>query len=176
MRQATASRVGAVSDYVQSSFESFMATEYARVLAFARATVGSWPEAEDLTQEAFLVAYRRWEDVAEYERPDAFVRRVIANKQVSGVRRRVRESAALLRLRPVEVVEPDVGDPAFWDAVRRLPVRQRQVVALHYLDDRSVADIATVLAIAEGTVKAHLHAARHALATALGEDIDEEGS
>ena len=163
-----------VSDYVPGSFESFMATEYPRVLAFARATTGSWSEAEDLAQEAFLVAYRRWDDVAGYERPDGFVRRVIANKQVSGVRRRVREAAALQRLRPVDTVDTvdaDVGDPAFWHAVRRLPVRQRQVVALHYLDDRSVADIATVLAIAEGTVKAHLHAARHALAAALEEDV-----
>lgn len=160
-----------MSDYVPGSFESFMAAEYPRVLAFARATTGSWTEAEDLAQEAFLVAYRRWSDIGAYDRPDAFVRRVIANKQVSGVRRRVREAAALQRLRPVQAVDADIGDPAFWQAVRRLPVRQRQVVALHYLDDRSVADIATVLAIAEGTVKAHLHAARQSLAAALEEDV-----
>ena len=176
MRQATASRVGAVSDYVQVSFESFMAAEYPRVLAFARATTGSWSEAEDLTQEAFLAAYRKWREVAEYERPDAFVRRVVANKQVSGVRRRVRESAALERLRPVDAIDAEEADPAFWHAVRRLPVRQRHVVALRYLDDRSVADIAAVLGIAEGTVKAHLHAARQRLAAVLGADIDEEGS
>ena len=175
MRQATASRVGAVSDYVQGSFESFMAAEYPRVLAFARATTGSWAEAEDLTQEAFLAAYRKWGDVADYERPDAFVRRVIANKQVSGVRRRVRETAALQRLRPVDVVDAESADPAFWLAVRRLPIRQRQVVALHYIDDRSVADIAAVLAVAEGTVKAHLHSARRRLAAVLGAEIDEEG-
>ena len=170
MRQATADRVGAVSDYVQGTFESFMAREYGRVLAFARAITGGWAEAEDLTQEAFLAAYRRWADISTYERPDAFVRRVIANKQVSGLRRRVREVAAFQRLRPVDVVETETADPTFWSAVSRLPVRQRQVVALHYLDDRSVTDIATVLAIAEGTVKAHLHAARHSLAAALEEE------
>src|SRR4051794_20983180 len=153
-----------------------MAREHPRVLAFARATTGSWSEAEDLTQDAFLVAYRRWTEIGSYERPDAFVRRVIANKQVSGVRRRVRELRALQRLDGRRVVDADDADPDFWDAVLRLPMRQRQVIALHYLDDRSVADIATVLEIAEGTVKAHLHAARHALAAQLGDDVDEEGS
>jgi RNA polymerase sigma-70 factor, ECF subfamily len=172
--KTVADRAGPVSDYVERSFEAFMVDEYAHALAFARATTGSWSEAEDLTQEAFLAAYRRWDDVSSYERPGAFVRRVIANQQVSGVRRRVREASALDRAVREEATDAEVADPDFWRAVRRLPLRQRQVVALHYLDDRSVADIAVVLDIAEGTVKAHLHAARHALGRQLGNEIEEE--
>jgi DNA-directed RNA polymerase specialized sigma24 family protein len=42
------------------------------------------------------------------------------------------------------------------------------VVALHYVDDRAVADIAVILGCAEGTVKAHLHQARQSLARTLG--------
>jgi RNA polymerase sigma-70 factor (ECF subfamily) len=57
--------------------------------------------------------------------------------------------------------------------VRALPPRQAQVVALHYVEDRSVADIAAVLGTAEGTIKAHLFKARAALAAALGV-TDEE--
>jgi RNA polymerase sigma-70 factor, ECF subfamily len=163
-----------VTDYVQRSFERFMAEEYTRALAFARATSGDWSEAEDLTQEAFLAAYRKWGEVARYERPDAFVRRVIANRQVSGVRRRVRHDSILHLTSTDETSDGDLADPGFWAAMRQLPVRQRQVVALHYLDDRSVADIAAVLAIAEGTVKAHLHAARQSLARLLGDEIDDE--
>ena len=56
--------------------------------------------------------------------------------------------------------------------MRALPRRQAQVVALFYVDDRSVADIALVLECAEGTVKAHLHKARGALAVALDPDPD----
>ncbi|MEN3271865.1 MAG: polymerase sigma-70 factor, subfamily [Actinomycetota bacterium] len=161
-------------DYLAPSFEQFVADEYGRVLAFARASTHGWSEAEDLTQEAFLAAYRKWSEVSRFERPDAFVRRVVANRSVSGVRRRVREAAAVRRLDQSSVIDTDGLDPAFWAAVGRLPIRQRHVVALHYLEDRSVADIAALLDIAEGTVKAHLHAARHSLAKTLHADIEEE--
>ena len=45
----------------------------------------------------------------------------------------------------------------FWHAVRRLPKRQAQAVALHYLEDASVAEIAAIMGCAENTVKVHLH-------------------
>jgi RNA polymerase sigma-70 factor (ECF subfamily) len=67
------------------------------------------------------------------------------------------------------------GDSAaFWDTVRSLPRRQAQVVALHYLEDRPVAEIAEILGIAAGTVKKHLFDGRHALARALGLDEEDE--
>jgi RNA polymerase sigma-70 factor (ECF subfamily) len=163
-----------VTDYVQRSFERFMAEEWGGALGFARAVTGSWSEAEDLTQEAFVAAYRKWSEVARYERPEAFLRRVIANQQVSGVRRQIRKASRMHLAATPEVTESRLADPEFWDAIRQLPVRQRQVVALHYLDDRSVSDIALVLEVAEGTVKAHLHAARHALARLLGDEIEDE--
>ena len=151
-----------------------MAGEYGRALAFARAISRDWSEAEDLTQEAFLAAFRSWSDVARYERPDAFVRRVIANKQVSGVRRRVRAEAVAHLAATRERADADVGDADFWEAVRQLPPRQRHVIALRYVDDLSVAEIAGVLEIAEGTVKAHLHGARRTLARLLGDDVDAD--
>jgi RNA polymerase sigma-70 factor (ECF subfamily) len=60
----------------------------------------------------------------------------------------------------------------FWDAVRSLPRRQAHVVALFYLEDRPVAEIAQILEIAQGTVKKHLFDGRQALARRLG--LDEE--
>jgi DNA-directed RNA polymerase specialized sigma24 family protein len=58
--------------------------------------------------------------------------------------------------------------------VRALPARQAQVTALAYAEDRSIAEIAVMLDIAEGTVKAVLHRARGNLAKVLKLD-DEEG-
>jgi RNA polymerase sigma-70 factor, ECF subfamily len=58
--------------------------------------------------------------------------------------------------------------------VRALPRRQAQVVALHYLEDRPVAEIADALGIASGTVKKHLHDGRRELARRL--ELEEGGA
>ena len=56
--------------------------------------------AEDIAQDAFLAAHRDWERVGRYDKPGAWVRRVVANLSVSLVRTRVREARALARLKP----------------------------------------------------------------------------
>ena len=53
-----------------------------------------------------------------------------------------------------------------------LPPRQAQVVALHYLFDLSVDDVAATLEVSPGTVKVHLSRARASLARAYG--LEEE--
>jgi RNA polymerase sigma-70 factor (ECF subfamily) len=58
----------------------------------------------------------------------------------------------------------------FWSAVRSLPKRQAQALALHYLEDRPVAEIAEILQCSPNTVKVHLHKGRAGLATRLGLD------
>jgi len=52
--------------------------------------------------------------------------------------------------------------------VRKLPDRQAQAVALYYLEDCSVAEIALALGCAEATVRVHLHRGRQTLGRALG--------
>ena len=87
------------------------------------------------------------------------------------MRKRRSEATALVRVafgeRPaLTEISADGGE--FWDAVRSLPRRQAQVVALFYLEDRPVAEIAEILEIAPGTVKKHLFDGRQALARLLG--------
>ena len=72
------------------------------------------------------------------------------------------------RRAPAEPLPADYE--AFWAEVRRLPRRQAQVVALHYIYDLGIAEIATTLECAEGTVKAHLSRGRTALSSRLGEE------
>lgn len=151
-------------------FEDLYRRDYRRLVALAYGLSGSRSAAEELVQEAFLAAHRRWDEIGAYDEPAAWVRRVVVNRAVSVVRRRVAEGLALARLgarRPLPATLPE-HDEAVWRAVRALPRRQSQVVALHYVDDLAVADIASILGCAEGTVKAHLHQARRSLATALG--------
>ena len=159
-------------EVLNPSFDEFFAAEYRRVVGLAVALCGRRATAEELAQDAFVKAYQRWAVVSTYDDPGAWVRRVVANLATSSLRRRFREARALGRLAtrrpaPVELV---LEDGAFWAAVRRLPRRQAQCIALHYLEDRSTAEVAAVLGISEATVRVHLHRARIELATTLGEE------
>ena len=152
------------------AFEDFYVREFPAVVGLAYALSGSRWAAEDLAQEAFLAAHRDWTRVGSYEQPGAWVRRVVANLSVSAFRRRAIETKALARL-AISQAEPlpdlAAGDPEFWATVRGLPRRQAQVVALFYLEDRSVAQIADILGMTAGTVKRHLYDARRTLARRL---------
>jgi RNA polymerase sigma-70 factor, ECF subfamily len=124
------------------------------------------PLAADLTQEAFLRAHRDWTGVREMESPGGWVRRVAMNLARSRLRRLRSEALYRARLRPPTETASAPSEPeseAFWEEVRRLPTRQAQTMALRYIDDLSVAQIAGVMGIAEGTVKALLHQGRERL-------------
>lgn len=151
------------------TFEDLFRKEYPSVVALAFALSGSRWVAEELAQEAFIAAHRNWSRIAGYDQPGAWVRRVVTNLATSAIRRRIVEAKALVRLGIGERHrEPQRElDMEFWEAVRALPRRQSQVVALHYLEDLSVAEVAEVLATAPGTVKKHLYDGRKELARRL---------
>jgi RNA polymerase sigma-70 factor (ECF subfamily) len=148
-------------------YAAFYRRELRSLVALA-AAIGGADRAEELAQEAMLRAHQEWDRISRYERPGAWVRRVTINLATSSRRRRRTEALALQRVgsrRTLDVPPPEVE--AFWSLVRTLPDRQRAAVALHYLDDLSVADIADAMGCAEGTAKAHLHKGRLALAAHL---------
>ncbi|HLF43567.1 MAG TPA: sigma-70 family RNA polymerase sigma factor [Acidimicrobiia bacterium] len=154
------------------SFPSFYASEIRSVIGLAYALSGSRAAAEDLAQEAFSAAFVRWDRVAVYDNPGAFVRRVVANRSVSLFRRQLREAKAMVRLsnsRQHYVSEPDLPSPAaeLWAAVRTLPKRQAQVVALHYLDGLSLTEVGSVLGVSKDSANTHLRRARQTLAEQL---------
>ena len=157
-------------------FPTFTRREYGAVLALVIAVHGS-RDAEDIVQEAFLRAQTRWDHLAETGFAALWIRRVALNLAVSRWRRWKAESAALSRLgsrrdHPEVVISAPAEE--VWDAVRRLPGRQAQVIALRYLEDRSVAQIAQLLDVAEGSVRASLHQGRRRLAQRLGEPMGDE--
>ena len=158
----------------RASFDEFYAAELPRLVALARGLAPAHV-AEDVAQEAMLVAFRRWRELDDLERPDLWVRRTCANIAVSQFRRRMVELRVTARLAgrrqaPVELSEPSED---FWDAVRSLPRRQAQAVALRFVYDMPVADIAATLGTSEGTVKHHLRRGRRALALTLGVSKEE---
>ena len=156
---------------LRSSFEAFYLREFPAMVTLAYAVSRSRMAAEDLAQEAMIRANRNWDRISTYDKPGAWVRRVTYNLAVSALRRTAAEVRARVRLgddRP-PLPEPDEGpDERLWDAVRKLPARQRAAVVLYYVEERSMREISDVLGCSEATAKAHVAKARRALAAALG--------
>lgn len=154
-------------------FTAFYRRELPALVALAAAIAGT-AAAEEVAQEALLRAHRDWARIEQYDKPGAWVRRVAINLATSSRRRRSSEQRALARAaqrRQLDAPPPEVEE--LWALVRELPQRQAAAVALHYLEDLSIADIAAALGCAEGTAKAHLHKGRHTLASRLRHQEDD---
>lgn len=156
------------------SFDAFYRREYRPLLRLAWSLTGRRDLGEELVQEVMLTVHQRWERVRRYESPGGFARRVLLNDARSFARRRGAERRAVDRLAPGAPAPAPAPPPGedFWSALRALPERQAQAVALHYLEDRPVAEIAQVLGIATNTVKVHLHRGRITLAATLPKPED----
>lgn len=68
--------------------------------------------------------------------------------------------------------EPSVADPSadvmvFWGLVRELPMRPRRAVVLHFAGERTMAEIASILRVPEGTVRSDIARARAVITEAL---------
>jgi RNA polymerase sigma-70 factor, ECF subfamily len=140
----------------------------------AAAVLGSRQEAEDVAQEAFARALARWSRLGSYDLPEAWVRRVALRLAVDSgrrVRRAVRVSIKMAAQRhpPPQETADALPFTALGDALKRLPLRERQVVALYYLADMAVEEIARECGLAVGTVKGRLAAARRHLEQELRE-------
>ncbi len=166
----------AVDVVIPGAFDAFYTWEFPRLVDLAYALSGSRLAAEDLAQDAMVTAHRQWDRIGQLDRPGAWVRRVVLNNAASLYHRRRAELRAIARLAPLRGAPPAALDSEFdhvWRAVRRLPRRQAQAVALFYLAELTIAECAQEMQCAENTVKAHLHQARRSLARRLrleGED------
>ena len=157
------------------AFDDYYRRDYRSLVGLAFVITGDHGTAEDLVQDALTAAHRNWSKISGYDKPGAWVRRVLVNRSTSRFRKLASETKATLRLRqePEELIEPSDPNIEVWNAVRAIPKRQAQVIALHYWDDQTLAQIADILECGTETVKTHLKRARKSLAATLGEQFDD---
>jgi RNA polymerase sigma-70 factor (ECF subfamily) len=159
-------------------FEEFYAANYGKVAALVAAVLGDRHEADDVAQEAFARALARWPRVSGYELPEAWVRQVAMRLAIDSTRRlrRMLRNMPLLRA-AARPAEPEPGDSlaftALGRALSRIPMREREVIVLHYVADLSVEQIAHDRNIPAGTVKARLASGRRRLELGLAQDHEE---
>ena len=149
---------------------------YRRLVGQLYGVCGDLAEAEEVVAEAFARAVQHERTFMRLDNPEAWLRTVAVNVS----RTRHRRSRRL-----VHRVHDDAGPPALDDerlalmaALRKLPAAQREALALFYLADLPIHEIATATGATVGTVKSRLSRGRAALAVLLADlpDSREEDS
>ncbi len=162
-------------------FDDFVAARSSGLLRTAYLLTHDHALAEDLLQTALTKAWFAWPRIEGH--PEPYVRRILVNTYASWWRRKWNGELA------TEVL-PDrgVGDTAaasdtghdLWEAMARLPKRQRAVVVLRYFEDLTEAETARLLGCSVGTVKSQMSKALAklridpALATGPADDQGED--
>ncbi|HYX77241.1 MAG TPA: RNA polymerase sigma factor, partial [Gaiellaceae bacterium] len=159
-------------------FEGFYRKHVAEVYQYALAVLGNSADAEDVTQQTFLNAYRAFQRGGRPTKPHNWLIKIAHNV----CRMRWRQSGR----RPEEVPLESAPEPAAPDhdkpsldevlaALARLPFNQRAAIVMREVEDRSYAEIAEVLGVTVPAVEAllfrargNLRARRDAIAGALG--------
>ncbi len=133
------------ADLVQDTFE-----------AAARA----WPTLRGQAggqQRAWLLSTLAHKDISEYRRREAF-------------RRRKPDIQARYQATPADTAAQALNAIALeraWEIIEHMPPRQQKIALMRWRDRLKVVEIAAELGVAEGTVHAHLHAARGKLIEGL---------
>ncbi len=131
-----------------AGFEMYYVSAYSNLRRLAWLLTHSDELAEDITQEALLSVYRRYDRI---DNPDQYARRVVVNLAKTSHRRAAMHSRKWHLLdRPAHT---ELGDAELADIVARLSHRQRVVIIGRYWADWSEAEIAGVLGCRPGTVK-----------------------
>lgn len=156
-------------------FEEFYAHAVGRLTGQLYVMLGDAQEAQDVVQEAFVKAWSRRGRLDREAAPEAWIRTVAWRLAIRRFKKLRRSEQAWLR----HGAAPDVGAPepgtvALVEALKGLSAQQRRVVALHYICDLSVEQIAGETGLSTGTVKTHLSRGRTALAARLQDPCAQE--
>lgn len=146
------------------SFDAFYNARAPRLVRTIYLRTGDVTRAEDCVQEAFVRAWRKW-DRLENSDPVSWVTTVAWRLAIRDWRRTLRESKLRWGVDPSSDHHPPPSEDLLhlYQALRVLPTAQRDVLALHYLEDLSVREVSVLLNLPEGTVKSHLSRGRDAL-------------
>jgi len=164
----------------QDAFAALVTRHQRYVYNLAYRLLRDAQEAEDLTQEAFLRAWRGMRGFRNESKFTTWLYRIVTNlcyNRLPGLRRQlVQEDAELLERvaapaenAPRALVEAGERRTRVQAAIEALPDKYRLIVTLYYLQDQSYQEIAATLGLPLGTVKTHLYRARGRLKGLLAE-------
>lgn len=137
----------------EQEYCDFFAARRRPLMRTAHAILGSWPAAEDATQQTFVQLYVHWRRIDEHA-VDAYAWRVLVNACFAALRKGRHEVLADVPDRADQGVAAEADQRLdLAAALQHLSARDRAVLVLRFLDDLPVAAVAEVLDVPVGTVK-----------------------
>jgi RNA polymerase sigma-70 factor (sigma-E family) len=150
-------------DVPTGDFELFVRERATGLLRMAVVLTGDVNAGEDLLQAVLEKVYARWSAGHPPDNPDAYTRTAMVHAARRLWRRRAADREFLVSEPPETVTGDPGGDEllrlALLPVLATLPLRQRAVIALRYLEDRTEAETASILGCSIGSVKTHAHRA-----------------
>lgn len=136
-----------------AEFEEFVVARFPQLRRVSYLIVWDWQQAEDIVQSALMKVYAAWPRLERHGSLEAYTRRAVINASISWARKPKRE--VVTANVPEITASADVVDldHDLRDALKRITPAQAAIIALRFVDDMSVAEVAALLDIAEGTVK-----------------------
>lgn len=134
----------------------------------------------DIVQEAFIAATRHLGSLREDARFGSWLFGIAHQKCIQRWRQRDREAVGLEELAATpDEFEPDPGEllirreqeAEFMNLLNQLPLAQRSVLLLHFIEEFSLEEIAGITTTPLGTVKSRLHYAKKQLRTLLAAQV-----
>jgi RNA polymerase sigma-70 factor (sigma-E family) len=159
----------------EQAVSALFATHWDRLVRLAALLVDDRATAEDVVQDAFSATYEKWHRLRDTTAVLAYLQTSVVNGSRSRLRRRgvARRRTGDLAVVPgpsaAEEAESRAETHAVRGALARLPARQRQVLVLRYYLDLSEEEIADVLRISRGSVKAYASRGLDAVEAAIEE-------
>jgi RNA polymerase sigma-70 factor (sigma-E family) len=154
-------------------FAEFFSARFEGARRIAYAMCGSWPDAEEIAQSAFVKLYARWSKIR-IETVDAYLRTVLTRAFLDTKRRGRAREQTMAEL--PDSAAPDDTGPAERMALRAallaVPPGQRAVLVLRFVADLSVEQVAQTLRCSTGTVKSQTARGLTALRTAYHGDAN----
>jgi RNA polymerase sigma-70 factor (ECF subfamily) len=187
MKLDQAGLIAACKDGDEGAITQLVQEHQLGVFRLALSVLNDPVEANDVTQDTFIAALRALHAYQERSTFKAWLYRIALNISRSRLRKRkALESlhhtiTALFRIqsqRPPTLEEQVISsedDAALWQALSKLGERQRIPIVLRYYHDLSIAEIAEILNIKEGTVHSRLSIGRNRLRSELKRHFPTRG-
>jgi RNA polymerase sigma-70 factor (sigma-E family) len=152
--------------------EALFNKHYMPMCRLAFVILGDSYLAEETVMDSLLKTFSGWRRIRDPERAEFYLKRAVVNQCRSKIRRKMvekRASALMDRSGAISTWDPEHSETrrVVWEAVRKLPERQRACVVLRYYEDLPENEIAEVLDCSVGTVKSQLFKARQKLESFL---------